>query len=949
MAINSIAPSSVAAGITTVTVPVANEASDSAEAKLSASDARAQAKEAKEAQSASLAEVKGKKTADSTQSTVEHAAKVQAANQALAVVSTLSTITTTETADLGSVDTNAALAQFQELAPLMGKPNGQSLAEPFSRDADDVVLSRLPRELTETAHGRVASGRVASGAATQGSAAKDRNADSRSAASELSSVLQSTKLAPGSAWAKYAQVNEAFWRSNKSALLQSQTPASDKAKLALDTLHTHLVRVKEILQTHYAPIMRSAKTARVVDDVPVIPDETVVAMENAMPIASLTQLGHLVAKVAADPTQLGELKAAMNGKAAATTPAVAKIVSAVQAQTKGFINLDTGDIDCLISLVMAECTQTEDDMLRDQLAEMQKSNNQKKAQREKENALNQANTRLDGQMHAEFNMLQSTGQVAPNKTFEDYKSFRQVAWGDGQLTDDGHWVGPAPALTEPRPPLIPDWLAKGTVAPAAGAGGTADPLIAKYGLDGDTLASLSALWKTSFPKGTPAEFNTWLRDTVKLHPVASTGKAALEDTEANLQLALAVIAPGSTLLTPKTGASGTLTQAALASSPLADYLKLEGQLDALKAAGFDVGTALLNNENNIKKAVAGKTAGADVPDLAAAMQGIIAASEAAAGQTLKAGIDSMNALVAAVGTDDPNAGWQEVTTIDHKERTGGDGDTDGFSITVLDGNISDPNILNFGANGITTQILTKDEDMSNWDSRAVCHTQPGSALSELQDLIAANDPTKTVGIDGLKKAVANIANSTGSGADLSPLTANLGLPTAPVVNANDVSEQRTGVGDAINDQLTALDLILSNTTANADGSLYGDIPAGAKQAYDALIAAGVIKQGISPQDAAAAEAKREQAESDLKSFMAGKSGGTAQDYAMKFTGSGSLADLGAQLDKAKSDLQSMGDTSEMVQMRLQSMMDARSKIVEMWSNMLKKIASTSDTLVANCK
>jgi len=45
----------------------------------------------------------------------------------------------------------------------------------------------------------------------------------------------------------------------------------------------------------------------------------------------------------------------------------------------------------------------------------------------------------------------------------------------------------------------------------------------------------------------------------------------------------------------------------------------------------------------------------------------------------------------------------------------------------------------------------------------------------------------------------------------------------------------------------------------------------------------------------------------------------------------------------------MNELSEMTSLRLQNLMDRRSKYIETLSNIMKKVASTQDTLVQNLK
>jgi len=54
-------------------------------------------------------------------------------------------------------------------------------------------------------------------------------------------------------------------------------------------------------------------------------------------------------------------------------------------------------------------------------------------------------------------------------------------------------------------------------------------------------------------------------------------------------------------------------------------------------------------------------------------------------------------------------------------------------------------------------------------------------------------------------------------------------------------------------------------------------------------------------------------------------------------------------DDLKGKLDGMNGMSEMMSMRLQMMMERRSKIIETLSNIMKKIATTAETIIQNLK
>ncbi|MBI1961897.1 MAG: hypothetical protein HYS37_00850, partial [Candidatus Rokubacteria bacterium] len=62
-----------------------------------------------------------------------------------------------------------------------------------------------------------------------------------------------------------------------------------------------------------------------------------------------------------------------------------------------------------------------------------------------------------------------------------------------------------------------------------------------------------------------------------------------------------------------------------------------------------------------------------------------------------------------------------------------------------------------------------------------------------------------------------------------------------------------------------------------------------------------------------------------------------------------LADLRAVQDELKGKLDSLNEMSEMTSLRLQMMMDRRSKFISTLSSIMKRISDTQDTLVQNLK
>lgn len=69
----------------------------------------------------------------------------------------------------------------------------------------------------------------------------------------------------------------------------------------------------------------------------------------------------------------------------------------------------------------------------------------------------------------------------------------------------------------------------------------------------------------------------------------------------------------------------------------------------------------------------------------------------------------------------------------------------------------------------------------------------------------------------------------------------------------------------------------------------------------------------------------------------------------KNIGNMSFNDLRSQYDKNKVSLDSLGELSEELELRLQTLMDRRSKFIDALSNIMKKISDTASSIISNLK
>jgi hypothetical protein len=130
----------------------------------------------------------------------------------------------------------------------------------------------------------------------------------------------------------------------------------------------------------------------------------------------------------------------------------------------GGLNIDTADIEACIYFIMMQSAKTETDMLRDQMKDMQASNAQKKALREKMTHMKEEQGQIDKALKEEFDYLVAQGAIAKDTEFGAYKAWRQVTW-----TPEGD-----AALQQPMPDL-PDSLIFGPSGPVSGPAGPGMP------------------------------------------------------------------------------------------------------------------------------------------------------------------------------------------------------------------------------------------------------------------------------------------------------------------------------------------------------------------------------------------------------------------------------------------------------------------------------------------
>jgi hypothetical protein len=557
-----------------------------------------------------------------------------------------------------------------------------------------------------------------------------------------------------------------------------------------------------------------------------------------------------------------------------------------------------------------ECSKTEDDLLRDQMQEMQKLNLQKRAQREKQNVMHEAAARLDREMREEYQMLQATGQVHASISFDEYKAWRKVAWGDGMLSDDGHYVGPKPALT-PRPP-IPESMRTGKKDDK-----TPGVTASKYGLDNDTMSSLEALHKAACPNNDP-KFEDWLETTLGLKAVTATGPAGLREARANYDHARDALKN----MKPQSASATTSSDGgALSLDETKELARQIALLDMLDDAGVDLGTP--DPRKDLRTKLTGAKLHLSQEDAEAfddwtgnGFQMDMATMRSRLLQELKkvanAALDRVDPSVEHVGSE--------------------------LDIGLVHGKIC--YFTNKGGSWHAEPIDGLGIDQGQF-------TGPGSVLGEILSLAPdVHLESLTSGEHGPFEALTNLKQKpkgpekTGAGGATPP--------PSPEQQQKSFDSALAAARKKLDDGSKQIGMLLG-MPSNPDGSLYGEVPKGAEAMYEYFVARGTIKKGKSPEEVRKEEEERKSAEAEYKAFMNGTGAGNVEKAAMQLTHSGSLEELKAAEDKAKNDLDSIGDLSSLAQMRLQQMMERRSKVLETLSNVMKKMAQLSDSIISNTK
>lgn len=823
-------------------------------------------------------------------------------------------------------------------------------------------------------------------------------------------------------WKSYAKIVEKFMTTgvalqNDAELLQQQVPKAMQAHL-----EKFLPQIADVLKKYLTPTMQQAQTFKPGEDIPELPNAFVTALEQALPgkqLAALaTQTANLTpADLATVQKALGLPVAGVPGQGAgtsaeapgegpptgvdststATTPAgnpgnangrgpavmrsseVGGAMSAAQLSTltgqlqnfgpggnvsvtgPATPNFASGDVDALVAWVMMEGASVQDDILRDEMANMQKQLNAKKAERAKISQMKQADAAINSQLTVEYGQLCASGDIDPTKcTQAQYSAWRQMAWGDGQGNPDGSYSGPTPAL-QALPSPLPTWFKTGDQGASATGGG------AQYGFTDAQWSYLTSLF-ASLPPGPGEAIDTWLqgKGIHKAHNV----QEMLENQQAVKGL------PGEVSSTTSTSSMKvTKDQSGKHLTTIEQKMEEVAEIQALIDMGQlpPYASQKLTDKMNADKQVITDTMKSGLiqtdADALAAFQDPNSTDPTSLAQVVEAAMTTFGSnMVTAKSAwkkqvDDANTDYQGIGSGNSESDNLVLPDEFGLGADGFQGDVyytwdSDDNVgggdnksVNYyGVQSAFQGVTEGDPRTVNSDGNKFTITAPSHDKSDpiTMLLMGAADPTSNspIPIDGYTNGEAVTAVENYITTEFVVQTPDPQYIAATATDANPANpppnaDQLAGFNNATDSDIATLQA-LQSWHKNALGEYYDYPPHSDHGAIDEMVSEGLIKWGKSPEDIAAdVAAKKQQTTAE-----------SAQDkanQAMQLNQTGTIAQFEAVIETEKGNLDSMNDMSEIETMRLQSMLDQRSKLLEALSNIMKQLSQVSETIINNLK
>ncbi|MCC6809673.1 MAG: hypothetical protein IT381_19745 [Deltaproteobacteria bacterium] len=704
-------------------------------------------------------------------------------------------------------------------------------------------------------------------------------------------------------------------------------------------------------------------------DVPVIPDATVLAIENqlkplhavALEIAHEWEIGkakphlELVKKwgaakdwkigVAKDPLKLkmaivgGGDGGGNGGGGTSGTGGGGGYINFGGSLQGGFMAMMAGaDIETLIIIVMMNSTKIEDDLLRDLMKQMQATNAKKKAMRELKTRMKQDEARLGSEMQNEYNDLVSKGLVHSTITFEEYKAWRQCQWASLNEDADGNMQYAPPQLA-PLPP-IPEWMRAGHVPPTneTDESGGVSGAGTKYGFDAALEEQLKKLWDSMPPETRGASFEEWLGATFKT-PVTSK-----DDIIANLNKANEVI----TAERDRATASGGAIPVEALGDPNSDAYKKANKLSQeimalmiLEQTGSSVTNELTNKRAELA-ALMGNVAGTP-EQIATAMKSIMGAALDAVKKDWAMMKDWMNdfhneplktvAYCNAMDMSDPDHyGGYWTDSYDSggpwadPEDCFANGGEGGFQEQGIDGG-SKEGKNEWGGDGFTgTGTYHEEDDEDTSGTIKARYKPPGGGIADFMcDMMGEFGGTIDRGeIGAIDSLLSSFANGLAGADPLAAIAVTMPEGTTPPLTPEEYDAMLGTVGGYLAD-------------AQNPDSQYS------KWIYDNDVDGAKTREA--EEKAAAEEAARKKAEEAARN----KSQGGRMATEVPLNQTGNLEQFTAFCAQIDDKLASLSEMSELDALRLQTMMDRRSKLLETLSNLIKKLSTTDGTISANQK
>lgn len=193
------------------------------------------------------------------------------------------------------------------------------------------------------------------------------------------------------------------------------------------------------------------------------------------------------------------------------------------------------DIDQLVEWTLSTLAQDTETELREFINEMRGSQRERAALAQLKQAQSEAKARVQRELQEEFAALSADGTLGKGVTFEAYSAWRQVTWSSPTQNHDGSWTLPAPSLAEPRPPAVPPSLMTDTNEEPAVAPEREASLEASFGLPPELVVELKRLFQAipiqeklaSRDNGQPTAytFAEWLGLIGLKQPIHNAGEA----------------------------------------------------------------------------------------------------------------------------------------------------------------------------------------------------------------------------------------------------------------------------------------------------------------------------------------------------------------------------------------------------------------------------------------